>query len=71
MAGVDSPRGYFAAEAAETKDCAGEIGRYFRDKRVIRKDGSILWTLISVSCVRQSDGSIDYTIAILQDISER
>jgi PAS domain S-box-containing protein len=61
-----------AAEVAEfDRVVAGEVDRYSRDKRVIRKDGSILWVGLSVSCVRRRDGSIDYTVAILQDITER
>ena len=50
---------------------AGEIDRYSLDKRFICKDGSTLWTLLSVSCVRRADRSIDYFVAILTDIGKR
>jgi PAS domain S-box-containing protein len=53
------------------KVVAGEIDRYSLDKRFIRKDGTTLWTLLSVSCVRRHDGSVDYFVAILNDITER
>jgi PAS domain S-box-containing protein len=57
--------------AAFNKVVAGEIDRYSLDKRFIRKDGTTLWTLLSVSCVRRPDGSVDSFVAILNDITER
>ena len=50
---------------------AGEIERYVIDKRFIRKDGTVLWTMLSVSCSRRPDRSIEYFVAILLDIGER
>jgi PAS domain S-box-containing protein len=50
---------------------AGEIDGYNIDNRVIRKDGQIIYAAISVSCVRRADGSVDYFVALLQDITER
>jgi PAS domain S-box-containing protein len=50
---------------------AGEIDRYSLDKRFIRKDGAILWTLLSVSCARRPDGSVEFFVAILKDIGQR
>ncbi|MEI7704931.1 MAG: PAS domain S-box protein [Deltaproteobacteria bacterium] len=50
---------------------AGEIERYSIDKRFVRKDGRVVWTLLSVSCVRRGDRSVDYFVAILNDIQER
>jgi len=50
---------------------AGEIDGYSLDKRFIRKDGEIVWTSISVRCVRLPDGSVDYIIAVALDITER
>jgi PAS domain S-box-containing protein len=60
------------ADLAEfTRVMAGEIDRYALDKRYVRKDGSILWALLSVSCVRRADRSIEYFVAILKDIGVR
>jgi two-component system, NtrC family, sensor kinase len=60
------------AELAHVKRVvAGEIDRYVIDKRVLRKDGSTLWVLLSINVVRRADGNIDYTVAMLQDITER
>lgn len=50
---------------------AGEIARYSLDKRFIRKDGSVLWSLLSVNCVRRASGTLQYVVAILQDIGQR
>ena len=50
---------------------AGEIDTYAMEKRFIHKNGQIIWTALSVSCVRKPDGSLDYTMALLQNITER
>ena len=50
---------------------SGKIEQYTMDKRFIRKDGSIVWTSLGVGCVRTSDGSVDYIIALLVDINDR
>src|SRR5258706_4447830 len=50
---------------------AGEFDRYTLDKRWIRKDGQIIDTLMSASCVRRPDGSVDYFVGLVQDITER
>ena len=50
---------------------SGEIDRYTLDKRFLRKDGTTLWVLLSVSCVRRPDKRVDYFVAILNDITER
>jgi PAS domain S-box-containing protein len=50
---------------------AGEISTYTLEKRYLRKDGSIVWINLSVSLVRQPDGSPDYFISVVEDISAR
>jgi PAS domain S-box-containing protein len=50
---------------------AGEIDDYSMDKRFVRKSGEIIWTRLGVGCVRTSDGFVDYTVATLEDITER
>jgi PAS domain S-box-containing protein len=49
----------------------GEIDNYDVEKRYLRKDGGIVWTRLTVSCVRKSDRSIDYLVIVIQDISAR
>jgi len=50
---------------------SGDIGQYNMDKRFIRKDGEVVWTNLTVGCVRKSDGRVDHIIAVLEDITER
>ena len=50
---------------------AGKIDSFGMDKRHRRKDGTTVWARLTVSCVRKSDGSIDYFVAIIEDISAR
>jgi PAS domain S-box-containing protein len=50
---------------------AGEIEGYAMDKRWIRKDGQVIDATISLKCLRRADGSVDYFVALLQDITER
>jgi PAS domain S-box-containing protein/putative nucleotidyltransferase with HDIG domain len=50
---------------------AGEIDSYVIDKRFVRKDGEIIWISLAAGCVRKQDGSVDYFVALLEDISVR
>ncbi len=49
----------------------GEIESYYMDKRFIRKDGGIVWASLAVGCVRNPDGTTDFILALIQDISDR
>ena len=50
---------------------AAESDGYSMEKRFIRKDGEVIDATISVNCVRRADRSVDYFIALLEDITER
>ncbi|OQW93216.1 MAG: hypothetical protein BWK79_12310, partial [Beggiatoa sp. IS2] len=50
---------------------AGEIEGYSLDKRFIRKDRQLIYTTLSVGCVRRANGAVDYVLALIQDITER
>jgi PAS domain S-box-containing protein len=50
---------------------AGEIGSYTLEKRYLRKDGSVVWINLTVALVRRGDGSPDYFVSVIEDISER
>ncbi|MHC1737726.1 MAG: PAS domain S-box protein [Ignavibacteriaceae bacterium] len=50
---------------------SGKRDNYQLDKRFIRKDGSVLYTTLSLTCERNSDGSVNRNLALLLDISER
>ncbi|HJH29980.1 MAG TPA: PAS domain S-box protein [Methanosarcinaceae archaeon] len=49
----------------------GEIDNYSMEKRFIRKDGKVIDSIMSVSSIRHPDGSVDYMVAFIQDISNR
>jgi PAS domain S-box-containing protein len=49
----------------------GKIDSYNLEKRYLRKDGTIIWARKTVSCVRKGDGSIDYFVGVIEDISAR
>jgi PAS domain S-box-containing protein len=49
----------------------GEIDGYTIDKRFIHKVGRTVWTSLSVKCIRQTNGQVDYFMALLFDISAR
>src|SRR4029079_14214882 len=50
-----------AADFAQfNRAMAGEIDRYTLDKRWIRKDAQVVDSIVSATCVRRSDGSVDY-----------
>ncbi len=53
------------------KILSGQIEQYNIDKRFICKNKSILWTNLSIGCVRKNDNKVDYTIAVIVDITER
>ena len=50
---------------------SGEMDEYAITKRFLRRDGSVLHCEISIGCVRKYDGSVDYFLALLEDITER
>ncbi|MFG3419024.1 putative bifunctional diguanylate cyclase/phosphodiesterase [Micromonospora sp. NPDC049460] len=41
------------------------------EKRYHRKDGSVVWTDLSVSLIRHDDGRPRFTVAMIEDITER
>jgi PAS domain S-box-containing protein len=49
----------------------GEVREFFVEKRYIRKDGSVVWVLLTVSAMWERGASPDYHISVVQDISER
>ena len=50
---------------------AGEIPAYSLEKRYLRKDGSPIWTNLTVSIVRSASGEPAYLIAVIEDIAKR
>jgi PAS domain S-box-containing protein len=61
-----------AADVAEfDRVMAGEVDGYSMDKRFLRRDGQVVHTIISVKCLRCPDGSVDYFLSLVQDITAR
>jgi hypothetical protein len=56
---------------ARRRMLAGEINTHLMEKRYHRKDGSVVWVNMTVSLMRNVDGSPDYFISIIEDISAR
>ncbi len=53
------------------KILVGESEGYVLDKRWRHKDGKILYTRVSMRCIRGRDGSIDRMIKVVLDVSDR
>jgi len=45
--------------------------RYQLEKRYIHKNGNVVWGLVNVSVIRDKDGKMQFTIATIEDITER
>ncbi|MBE9227231.1 PAS domain S-box protein [Phormidium sp. LEGE 05292] len=50
---------------------AGERSSYVIDKRYIRKDQAVVWGRLTVSLIRDQDGSLLYTVIVCEDITVR
>jgi two-component system, cell cycle sensor histidine kinase and response regulator CckA len=48
-----------------------EIKQHQADKRYIRKDGEVVWVRLSVRLVRDAQGAPRYSLATMEDITER
>jgi len=53
------------------KQVAGELEFYSVEKRLIRRDGTILWVSVRSSPVRSASGQLLYVVRVVQDITER
>lgn len=53
------------------KQVAGELEFYSVEKRLIRKDGRVVWLSVRSSPVRTADGQLLYVVRVVQDITER
>jgi len=48
-----------------------EIKNFIMDKRLVKKDGTIVWADVTSSLVRDHRGAPQYFISVVEDISER
>jgi PAS domain S-box-containing protein len=49
----------------------GEISNYKTEKRFLTREGNVIWGLLTVSVVREADGSPLYVVRIIEDITAR
>ena len=49
----------------------GEIDNCNFEKRYICKDGGVIQAMVSLACVQQQDGRLDYVLLLVVDITER
>jgi PAS domain S-box-containing protein len=68
---ISHPDGLDLDLAARGQLARGEMPRYHREKRYIRKDGSIVDVLLNVSILRSRDGAPLYFISQIEDITAR
>ena len=50
---------------------AGRIESYVQEKRYLRRDGTVVWGLFSVTAIRDALGKVDRVIGIVADITEQ
>lgn len=58
-------------ELSYRKLMRGELPYFTREKRYIRKDGSIVWVNVTSSVALERDGQPKFFIAMIEDITER
>jgi len=68
---LTSPEDMPANESLFDQAVAGKLDAYTINKRLVRKDGQVIHTTVSARCVRRPDGSPDYFVSLLLDITER
>ncbi|MDQ3134504.1 MAG: PAS domain S-box protein, partial [Acidobacteriota bacterium] len=68
---VTQPYDYELEEAETRRLLSGEISGYSIEKRYLHKNGSVVWGQMTASLVRRASGEPFYTLAIIEDITER
>lgn len=49
----------------------GEVPEYISEKRYVRKDGKILWVMVTANAIFDSTGRMKHSVAVIQDITLR
>lgn len=55
----------------QNRVACGELDRYSIEKPYLRPDGTVLWTNLTVSLLRDSAGAPQYMLALMEDITEQ
>lgn len=69
--GLTYPEEDAAGQARLQRLVNGEIGPYQIEKRYIAREGHVLWTLTSLSLIRDGTGAARFVVVHVQDISKR
>src|SRR5829696_1223663 len=68
---ITHPDDLAASSAYVRRIVEGEFPRYHLEKRFLLADGHTVWTSLSVSLVRDSEGEPLYFVSQIQDVTER
>jgi two-component system, cell cycle sensor histidine kinase and response regulator CckA len=49
----------------------GDINAYQTEKRYLKKNGEFLWGIVRATAIKDENGSVQYWIGIIEDITER
>ncbi len=49
----------------------GQVNKFSVNKRYLKKDGGFFWAKTNVAAVRNTDGNINYQVALIEDITEQ
>jgi len=71
VADFSHPDDRVASAAMRVRVLAQEIESATLQKRYLRKDGSVIWTSVSVALAKDEAGTPEYEILVLEDITER
>ncbi len=58
-------------QASFKQQIAGELEFYSVEKRLVRKDGRVIWISVRSSPVRDAAGKLLYLVRVVQDVTER
>lgn len=68
---VTHPDDREAGHARFARLISGEVEAYQAEKRYLRKDGGVVWGLLSAAVVHDADGAPFHLVSQIQDITER
>ena len=68
---TDDRAGSHSGDGARHALHQGLIEQYHREKRYLRKDGTVIWVQANATLLRDADGRPDRTTAVIQDITGR
>jgi PAS domain S-box-containing protein len=67
---VTCPDDLVAADEALHSILSGRRETHTFEKRLCRKDGTMVWGLVTLSPAREASGSLAYLIAVIQDVTQ-